>query len=128
MVPLTRSLRDKSDSCLVRPPSAWALLIHFRPLPNVLECTFSDVGRRVCCQVDEQDHTPVSVEIRKGDDVGEGVEGKAPIKHGANGDVEGATSGGFEGADLDPADQTLVEGVSQDADTSAIQEFTVSPA
>ena len=93
----------------------------------MLECTFSDVRRRVCCQVDEQDHTPVSVEIRKGDDVGEGVEGKAPIEHGANGDVGGATSGGFEGADLDPADQTLVEGVSQDADTSAIQEFTVSP-
>jgi hypothetical protein len=49
-----------------------------------------------------------------------------PIKHEANGDVGGTVSGGTDGADLDLADQTLVEDVSRDADVSLIQEIAVS--
>jgi hypothetical protein len=53
---------------------------------------------------------------------------KAPIEDIVNGDsdVEGDASGGSEGADLDLADQTLVEGLSRDVDTSVIQEVSVS--
>ena len=80
----------------------------------------------VVCQVNEPDHTLVPVEIPKLDDASEVAEDKAPIKDALNGDVEGDTSGGFEGADLDLADQTLVEDLSRDADTSVIQEVAVS--
>ena len=85
---------------------------------------FSDACRWACCQVNEPDHAVVPVEVRNVDEV---VEDKAPINYGVNGDVKGITlSSGLEGADLDPADQTLVEGLSQDADTSVIQGTVVS--
>ena len=79
----------------------------------------------VCHQVNEPDNTVAPVEILKVDDANEVAEDEAPIKHGVNGDVEGVTSGGSEGADLDLADQTLVEDLSQDADSSVIREVTV---
>ena len=62
----------------------------------------------------------IPVEIRKVDDAGEDSEGKAPIKHEADGNVEEAAFGGSERADLDLADQTLVEDSSRGADTSEI--------
>lgn len=81
----------------------------------------------VCRQVNEPCNTVAPVEIRKVDDAPDEVtEDKAPIEHGVNGDVEGVTSRGSEEADLDLADQTLVEGLSRDADTSVIQEVSVS--
>lgn len=93
----------------------------------MLEYVVSDVcGLGLFCQVNEPDHTVVPDEIRKADDAGEVVEGKAPINHEVNGDVEGAVSGGFEGADLDPTDQTLVADLSQEADVSVVQETAVS--
>ena len=64
------------------------------------------------CQVNEVDNVMTPVEIPKADDADEVSEDNVPIKNEVNGDVEETTSGGFEGADLDPADQTLVEGVS----------------
>lgn len=78
-------------------------------------------------QVNEPDHTLVPVEIQKVDDANEvAQEAKAPIKDAANGDVEGDTSCMSKGADLDFTDQTLVEGLSRDVDTSVIQEVAVS--
>lgn len=76
----------------------------------------------VCRQVNEADNTNAPVEIPKPDDADEAPEDNLPIKREVNGDVEGTTSGGseLEGADLDPADQALVETV------SAIQEIDVS--
>ena len=94
----------------------------------MLDCTFfltSVVG--LVWQVNEPGYTVAPVEIRKGDDAGEAVDDKAPIKGEVNGDVEGNTSvGGFEGADLDPTDQTLVGDLSQDADASVVNEIAVS--
>lgn len=71
-----------------------------------------------------------SVEIQKGDDTDLVAEDKAPIKGEVNGDVEGAasTQGGFDEADLDPADQTLAGDVSQDVDTLVIKDIDVSCA
>lgn len=80
-------------------------------------------------QVNEPDYTTAQVEIRKvDDDASEAVEDKAPIRHEGNGDVEGTASGGggFGGADSDPADQTLVGDLSQDADASVVKEVAVS--
>ena len=49
------------------------------------------------------------------------------IKDEVDGDVEEETSGGTGGADLDPADQTLVgDAPRPDADVSAIPEISVS--
>jgi len=107
------------------PPS----LVFFRLfsfLVNVLQSVYADVCDLVCCQVNESDNTVIPIEIGKVDDADEVVEDKVPIKHGVNGDVEGANSGGFEGADLDLADQTLVEDLSRDTDASVIQEISVS--
>ena len=78
-------------------------------------------------QANEPDNTitAVPVESLKAGDAGEVVEDNLPIKSGVNGDAEVNTSGGSDGADLDLADQTLVNEVSRDADTSIIQEIVV---
>ena len=122
---LTRPLRDKRDLCLV--PSSPVVLHSFPSLLNVMEYTFTDVRGRDCRQVNEPDQTVVPVEIQKVDDANDVVGDKAPIRREVNGDVdvEGATSGGSEGVDLVPADQSLVGELSQDADTSVIQEIPV---
>ena len=96
-------------------------------LPSLSPCERVGVHvSDVCCQVNESDNTIVPVEIRKVEDAGEVVEDKAPIKHGVNGDVEGTTVAGSEGADLDLADQTLVGDLSHDADTPVVREVAVS--
>ena len=75
-------------------------------------------------QVNEPDNTVILAEVRKPVDEDEVAEDKVLIKDEVDGDVEEATSGG---ADLDPADQTLVGDAPQlDADVSVIQEISVS--
>ena len=67
----------------------------------------------------------ISGEIHKVDDAGEDSEGKAPIEHEANSDVEEVVPSGSEGADLDLADKTLVEDPPRGADISVIQDVAV---
>ena len=110
-------------------PPTWA----FHLLSLSSECvgvyTFLTSVAGSVWQVNEPNYTISQVEIRKvDDDASEAVEDKAPIRREVNGDVEGANSGGgvFGGADLDPADQTLVGDLSQDADASVVKEVAVS--
>jgi hypothetical protein len=75
----------------------------------------------ICRQVNEADNTITPVEIPKAGSSDEATaEDNAPIKYEVNGDVERTTSGGREGTDLDPADQTLV------GEVSVIQDISVS--
>lgn len=74
----------------------------------------------VCPQVDEADNTIVPVEVPKASGADEMTKDNVPIEHEVNGDAEGVISGVSEGADSDPADQTLVEEV------SVVQEIAVS--
>ncbi|KAF9791018.1 hypothetical protein BJ322DRAFT_421677 [Thelephora terrestris] len=92
------------------------------PNPTPTNPNGSANGAETTTLVNEPDNT---VEIRNVDD--DAGEDKVPIKHEANGDVGGTASGGTDGADLDLADQTLVEDVSRDADVSLIQEIAGVP-
>lgn len=108
------------------------LLKHDTDIPNSTptNANGSTDGVEAMTLVNEADNTitAVPVESLKADDAGEVAEDDLPIKDEVNGDAEVNTSGGSDGADLDLADQTLVEEVSRDADASIIQEIVGVPA